>query len=78
MRETIIHEDGTEPTVIKRWCCDGRCEQGRFCPGAPAPAEACTEVGVDDAPETLGTLILIGGLVVAVVAVIAFTAGYLL
>ena len=45
---------------------------------APPPAEAATELGVDndDAPETLGTLVLAGVLVVAVVGVIALLAGY--
>lgn len=76
MRETIIHDDGTEPTVIKRWCCDGRCEQGRFCPGVPAPAEACTDIGVDDAPETIGTFVLMGVLIILIVAFISFFAGY--
>ncbi len=47
-------------------------QQGRH----PEAAEACTEVGVDDAPETLGTLVLAGALVVAVVGVIALLAGY--
>lgn len=76
--ETIIHDDGTEPTTINRFCCDGMCNQGRICPGAPAPAEACTEMGVDDAPETLGTLVVVGALVVAVIGVAAFLAGYFL
>ena len=49
-------------------------QQGRH----PEAAEACTEVGVsaDDAPETLGTVVLAGVLVVLVVGVIALLAGY--
>lgn len=45
---------------------------------APLPAEAATELGanIDDAPETLGTLVLAGVLVVAIVGVIALLAGY--
>lgn len=43
---------------------------------APPPAEAATEVGIDDAPETLGTLVLAGVIVIAVVGVIALLAGY--
>ena len=44
---------------------------------APPPAEAATELGhTDDAPETLGTVVLAGALVVAVVGVIALLAGY--
>ena len=75
--ETHLYDDGTEPDVIRRYCCDGLCQQGRNCPGAPAPAEACTEVGVDDAPETLGTLMVAGALVVVVIGTLAFIAGYL-
>lgn len=47
-------------------------QQGRH----PEAAEACTEVGIDDAPETLGTVVLAGVLVVLVVGVIALLAGY--
>lgn len=74
--ETKIYDDGTEPDVIKRYCCDGRCEQGRNCPGAPAPAEACTEVGHDEGPEALGTLVVAGLLVIAVIGTLAFIVGY--
>jgi hypothetical protein len=44
----------------------------------PEAAEAATELGVenDDGPETLGTLVLAGVLVVAIVGVIALLAGY--
>lgn len=47
-------------------------QQGRY----PEAAEACTEVGIDDGPETLGTIAVAGALVVAVIVVIAFLAGY--
>jgi hypothetical protein len=43
----------------------------------PDPAEAATELGVDDAPETLGTLIMMGVAVVAAVGLVAFLVGVL-
>ena len=43
----------------------------------PDPAEAATELGVDDAPETLGTLVLMGVAVVAAVGLVAFLVGVL-
>ena len=43
----------------------------------PDPAEAATELGVDDAPETLGTLVLMGAAVVAAVGLVAFLVGVL-
>ncbi len=42
----------------------------------PDPAEAATELGVDDGPETLGAVVLMGVVIVAVVGVIAFLVGY--
>lgn len=48
-------------------------QQGRY----PEAAEAATEVGVDDGPETLGTLVVAGVLVVVVIGTLAFIAGYL-
>ena len=42
----------------------------------PDPAEAATEIGVDDAPETLGSVVLMGLIVVAVIGAIAFLVGY--
>ncbi len=42
----------------------------------PDPAEAATEIGVDDGPETLGSVVLMGLIVVAVVGAIAFLVGY--
>lgn len=34
---------------MDRFCCDNKCHQGRYCPKR-LPAEACTELGCDDAP----------------------------
>lgn len=48
-------------------------QQGRY----PEAAEAATEVGVDDGPETLGTLMVAGVLVIAVIGVVSFLVGYL-
>jgi hypothetical protein len=47
--------------------------QGRF----PEAAEAATEVGIDDAPESLGTLVVLGLGVVVLVGLIAFVVGVL-
>jgi hypothetical protein len=47
--------------------------QGRF----PEAAEAATEVGADDAPESLGTLVVLGLCVVCLVGAIAFVVGVL-
>jgi hypothetical protein len=45
---------------------------------APPPAEAATEVGVDDdAVESLGTLVVLGLCVVVLVGLIAFVVGVL-
>lgn len=68
--ETYLFEDGTEPTV--RRLPKGCDQQGRY----PEAAHSATEVGHDDGPEALGTLVLAGALVVAVVGVIALLAGY--
>ena len=44
----------------------------------PIPAEAATEIGVnDDAPESLGKLVVLGLGVVALVGAIAFVVGVL-
>lgn len=75
--ETRLYDDGTEPDVIRRWCCDGLCNQGRDCPGAPAPAEAATDIGMDDGPEALGAFVIAGALVVAVIATVSIFLGYL-
>ncbi len=45
--DTREYDDGTEPDVFRRWCCDGRCKQGRDCPGI-MPAEAATEIGQEE------------------------------
>ena len=43
----------------------------------PDPAEAATEVGIDDAPESLGRLVLLGLGIVCLVGAIAFVVGVL-
>jgi hypothetical protein len=43
----------------------------------PNPAEAATEIGVDDAPESLGKLVVLGLCVVVLVGAIAFVVGVL-
>jgi hypothetical protein len=48
-------------------------QQGRH----PEAAEAATEVGIDDAPESLGKLVLLGLCVVCLVGAIAFVVGVL-
>ncbi len=45
--------------------------QGRH----PEAAECCTEIGADDAPETLGKIVVVGAAVVAVLVVIVLIAG---
>ena len=47
--------------------------QGRY----PEAAEAATEIGVDDAPESLGTLVVLGLCVVVLVGAIALAVGVL-
>lgn len=76
--ETRLYDDGTEPDVIRRWCCDGKCKQGRDCPGVPAPAEACTEVGADDGLEAVGSVVVIGIVVIALIAAVTFVVGVFL
>jgi hypothetical protein len=68
--ETYLFDDGTEPTV--RRLPKGCDQQGRY----PQAAEAATELGVDDGPETLGAVVLMGVIIVAVVGAIAFLVGY--
>jgi hypothetical protein len=48
-------------------------QQGRY----PEAAEAATEVGIDDAPESLGTLVVLGLCVICLVGAIAFVVGML-
>jgi hypothetical protein len=43
----------------------------------PDPAEAATEVGIDDAPESLGRLVVLGLGIVCLVVAIAFLVGVL-
>ena len=47
--------------------------QGRY----PEAAEAATEIGVDDAPESVGTLVVLGLCVVVLVGAIALAVGVL-
>ena len=64
-----LYDDGTESTV--RRLPKGCDQQGRY----PEAAEAATEIGIDDAPESLGTLVLLGLCVVVLVGLIAFVVG---
>lgn len=43
---------------------------------APPPAEAATDIGMDDGPEALGSLVVAGVLVVTIIATLSFLAGY--
>jgi len=45
--DTREYDDGTEPDVYRRWCCDGMCKQGRLCPKL-MPAEAATDLGQEE------------------------------
>ena len=45
--DTREYDDGTEPDVYRRWCCDGMCKQGRLCP-KQMPAEAATDMGYEE------------------------------
>jgi hypothetical protein len=69
--ETYLFGDGTEPTV--RRLPKGLDYQGRY----PEAAEAATEVGADDAPESLGKLVVLGLGIVCLVGAIAFLVGVL-
>lgn len=73
--ETRLYSDGTEPDVIRRWCCDGLCKQGRDCPEAPPPAEACTEIGTDDGLEAVGSVVIVAVAAIAIVAIVALVVG---
>lgn len=48
-------------------------QQGRY----PEAAEAATEVGIDDAPESLGKLVVLGLGIVGLVGLIALAVGVL-
>lgn len=75
--ETRIYDDGTEPDVLTRWCCDNRCMQGRYCPDkSPIPAEACTEMGYeDDAYTSVAEYLLLGAAAVAAVFAVIYIMG---
>jgi hypothetical protein len=45
--DTREYDNGTEPDVYRRWCCDGLCKQGRLCPKL-MPAEAATDLGQEE------------------------------
>lgn len=64
----VAGEESAEDFMIPKGCD----QQGRH----PEAAEAATEIGVDDAPETLGSIIVAGLLVVAIIGTLAFIAGY--
>ncbi len=68
---TYLFDDGTEPTV--RRLPKGCDQQGRF----PEAAEAATEVGADDAPVGIGSIVLRSVKAIIIVGVIAFLVGVL-
>ena len=80
--DTREYDDGTEPDVYRRWCCDNRCQQGRLCP-KNMPAEAATDLGQEEPNfygrefylEELGALVIWGIGVVALVGLVAFLVG---
>jgi len=82
--DTREYDDGTEPDVYRRWCCDGQCKQGRLCP-KNMPAEAATDLGQEEPDFYSKELILaevgkflVGSiLLVLLVGVVALIAGYL-
>jgi hypothetical protein len=69
--ETYLFDDGTEPTV--RRLPKGLDYQVRY----PEAAHSATEVGIDDAPESLGKLVVLGLGIVCLVGAIAFLVGVL-
>jgi len=81
--DTREYDDGTEPDVYRRWCCDGMCKQGRLCP-KNMPAEAATDLGQEEPNFYSREMILeevgkfaVGVLVVlAIVGSIALLVGY--
>ena len=80
--DTREYDDGTEPDVYRRWCCDGQCKQGRLCP-KNMPAEAATDLGQEEPNfyskdmmlEEAGKFALAVVIVGVAVVVIAFLAG---
>ncbi len=82
--DTREYDDGTEPDVYRRWCCDGLCKQGRLCPKL-MPAEAATDLGQEEEPNFYSKELMLeeaakfalGVLVIfAVVGAIAALVGY--
>jgi hypothetical protein len=67
--QTILFDDGTEPTIIRQYC-NGPCAQGR----KPCPIPEACEVG-DSNLVGLVPVVLMGVAIVAVVGVIAFLVG---
>lgn len=52
---------------MQRFCCDQLCKQGRECPlAAPAPAEACTDIGLEEPRHNMGWTILVDAALAAV------------
>lgn len=81
--DTREYDDGTEPDVYRRWCCDGQCQQGRLCPKR-MPAEAATDLGQDEPNfysaqmmlEEVGKFVVGSVLLVVLVGIIALLVGY--
>jgi hypothetical protein len=69
----MSYDDSDEKYPKLRRLPKGCDQQGRY----PEAAEAATEVGADDGPEALGTVVLMGVAIVAVVGLIAFLVGVL-
>lgn len=44
----------------------------------PPPAEACTEIGADDGLEAIGSVVVVGVLIIALIAAVTFVVGVLL
>jgi hypothetical protein len=80
--DTREYDDGTEPDVYRRWCCDGMCKQGRLCP-KQMPAEAATDLGQEEPNfyskdmmlEEAGKFALAVVIVGVAVIVVSFLAG---
>lgn len=80
--DTREYDDGTEPDVYRRWCCDGQCKQGRLCP-KNMPAEAATDVGQEEPNfysaqmmlEEVGKFALAVVMVGMVIVLVSFLAG---
>lgn len=83
--DTREYDDGTEPDVYRRWCCDGMCKQGRLCP-KNMPAEAATDLGQEEPNfyskeyilEEVGAFVIgVLGIGAAIVLVAYFAGRYL-